>query len=110
MQKPGGSFQNWKYFPTKNLGRLLTHALPQPTPPKSTLEKVLSHFQPTPTYLNNITPAPKNLPTKIPTTIEIPTFINPTPKQTQTQNTKTPQNPKIIKKSNKLIINNRWKE
>ena len=28
MQKPGGSFQKWKYFPRKNLGRLLTHALP----------------------------------------------------------------------------------
>ena len=99
MQKSGGGFQNWKYFPTKNLGRLLTHALPQPTPQNQP-------FEPLPTTPPIHTPTPKNLPTKIPTTIEIPTFINPNPKQTQIQNTKTPQNPKIIKRSNKLIINN----
>ena len=83
-----------------------------PTPYHNQPHKInpLSHFQPTPTYLNNIITTPKNLPTKTPTTIEISTFINPNPKQTQTQNPKTPQNPKIIKKSNKLIINNRWEE
>ena len=70
-------------------------------------KKVLSHFQPTPTYLNNIIPHPKIAPTKIPTTIEIPTHISLNPKQTPTQNIKTPQNPKIIKRSSKLIINNR---
>ena len=107
MQKYGGGFQNWKEFPRKKMGRLLTHALPQPTPPKSTF---WATSNPPPTYLNNITPTPKNPTTKTPTTIEIPTFINPNPKQTQIQNTKTPQNPKIIKKSNKLIINNEWKE
>ena len=82
MQKSGGSFQNWKYFPWKKLGRLLTHALPQPTPQNQPFEPLLTHFQPTPTYLNNIITTPKNLPTKTPTTIEIPTFINPNPKQT----------------------------
>ena len=100
MQKSGGGFQKWKEFPGKKLGRLLTHALPQPTPPIPTL---LSHF---PTNPTNTYPLPKITPTKALTTIEIPTPINPNPKQTPTQNPKTPQNPKIIKRSSKLIINN----
>lgn len=93
MQKSGGGFQNWKYFPRKNLGRLITHALPN-NPKAST------HF---PNPILTLT----NTPTKIPTTIEIPTHISLAPKQTPTQNIKTPQNPKIIKRSNKLVINNR---
>ena len=100
MQKYGGSFQNWKYFPRKILGRLITHALPQPTPQNQP-------FEPLPTPPTNTPPTPKNLPPKTPATNEIPTFINTHPKQTKTQNTKTPQNPKINKKSNKIIINNR---
>ena len=76
-----------------------------PTPYHNQPHKInpLTHFQ----LPNQYIPNPQKSPHKTPTTIEIPTFINPNPKQTQTQNTKTPQNPKIIKKSNKLIINNR---
>ena len=44
MQKGGGSFQNWKEFPRKKMGRLLTHALP----PKTTKINPLSHFPATP--------------------------------------------------------------
>lgn len=68
MQKSGGSFQKWKEFPRKNLGRLLTHALPNNP-------KALTPFplpNPNPNQPNQITP----------TTIEISTHINPDPKQT----------------------------
>ena len=97
MQKSGGGFQKWKYFPRKKLGRLLTHALPNNTKALTPLPLP----NPNPNQPNQITP------TKTPTTIEISTHINPNLKQTQTQNPKTPQNPKIIQRSNKLIINNR---
>ena len=68
-----------------------------PTPYHNQPHKInpLSHFQPTPTYLNNITPNPKNLPTKTPTTIEISTFINPNPQtdpNPEHQNSPKPQN------------------
>ena len=75
MQRSGGSFQNWKEFPRKKMGRLLTHALPQPTPQNQP-------FNPLPPTPTQPLPSPKITPTKIPTTIEIPTPISLAPKQT----------------------------
>ena len=97
VSKNGNIFQEkiWVgYLPTPY------HPKPPQNQPFSPLP--LPNPNPANTYIT-----PKNLPTKIPTTIEIPTFIRLTPKQTQIQNIKTPQNPKIIKRSSKLIINNR---
>lgn len=93
VSKIGRNFQekNW-------VGYLPTPYHPKP-PQFQPFKKVLSHS-------NQPSLIPKITPTKIPTTIGIPTHINPNPKQTQIQNPKTPQNPKIIKRSNKLIINN----
>ena len=57
----GGIFQKWKFFPERKMGRLLTHALPNNT-------NALNHSTQT-------TTTPKITPTRIPTTIEIPTLI-----------------------------------
>ena len=80
--------------------------LPTPYHPKLPQNQPFEPLPPTNPNPKTLIPTPKISPTKIPTTIEIPTHINPNPRQTQIQNIKTPQNPKIIKRNNKLIINN----
>ena len=87
MQKYGGGFQNWKYFPRKNLGRLITHALPNNP-------KALSHPYPPNPNPNQPNPLPKITPTKSPQPLKFqhPSILTPNKPNPEHQNSPKPQN------------------
>ena len=87
MQRYGGGFQNWKEFPRKKMGRLLTHALPQPTPQYQPFEPLPA----TPPLHTN----PQNLPPqKSPQPLKFQHISILTPNKPKFRTTKIPKTPK----------------
>ena len=87
MQRYGGSFQNWKEFPRKKMGRLLTHALPQPTPQ-------YQPFEPLPvTPLIPLQP-PESPPQKSPQPLKFQHISILTPDRPKPRTPKLPKTPK----------------
>ena len=80
MQKGGGSFQNWKEFPRKKMGRLLTHALPSNTNPSS--------------HPTNPTQPPKSPPQKSPQPLKFQHISILTPDRPKPRILKLPKTPK----------------
>ena len=87
MQKYRGSFQKWKYFPRKNLGRLITHALPTKTPQNQP-------FEPLPPTPKPLSPPPKNPPNKPPQPLKFQRLLILTPNRPQPRTSKLPKTPK----------------
>ena len=87
MQKGGGGFQNWKEFPRKKLGRLLTHALPQPTPQ-------YQPFEPLPATPLIPLHSPESPPQKSPQPLKFQYISTLTPNRPKSRTSKLPKTPK----------------
>ena len=87
MQRYGGGFQNWKEFPRKKMGRLLTHALPQPTPQ-------YQPFEPLPATPPLHTQPPESPPQKSPQLLKFQHISALTPDRPKPRILKLPKTPK----------------